>query len=178
MGSILEIVGVFLFVGGFMYLILSGRLVDMFRNREPKPILLILLITGFAFYHWGTLLMAPDTDSGTSAQPEPRAAAVPEPEPPRPVTARHRAKAPTPAPASKPARAAEPEHWETIIVKEGTPEQVVVPQAADPAPATASAPAVSAEPPADGPSSDPYESKAKRGIKALGRFLHLRKKDQ
>lgn len=167
MSFVLEIIGVFLFVGGFMYLVLSGRLVDMFRDREPKPLLLIALITGCAVYHWATILSEP------APAPEPPlavpSAEVPTPAQPAPVTVRHKARAATLTQAPEPpASASEPEHWETIVIEEAALQQVVVPQAIDPAPARAPA----------RPGPDPYESKAKRGIKALGRFLHLRKTER
>ncbi len=155
----LEVVSIFLFVGGYMYLILSGQLRNMFRDRAPKPLLLIALVTGFAFYHWGAILTAPAPPEQEAA-PESRAASR-EPKPPAPVAIKRPPKAATPAPATA------PEHWQTIVVEEGRPEQVVVPQAADPAPL--------APPEPSGP--DPYESKAKRGIRAVGRFLHLRKSE-
>jgi len=93
--------------------------------------------------------------------------AVPAPPKPAPMTVRHNTKAATSTQAPEPPRS-ETEHWETIVVQEGTPQQVLVPQANDPAPA---------QPPAQsGP--DPYESKAKRAIKAAGHFLHLRKTER
>jgi len=164
----LEIIGIFLFVGGFGYLILSGRLVNMFRDREPRPLLLIAVITGLAFYHWGTMLTEPGSQP-ESAPPEPRAV-VPEPLPSQPAPVKRFPRAPTPVPLSDPVRVpeheVEREHWKTVIVEEGTPPEIWVPQAVDPAPKLT-------PPSRSGP--DPYESKAKRGIRAVGRFLHLRK---
>lgn len=164
----LEIIGVFLFVGGFLYLVLSGRLADMFRDRAPKPLLLIALITGCALYHWATILSEPlPTPERTAAVPS---AEVPAP-PPAPVAVRHPARAATlthgPAAPAPP----ETEQGKMIIFDEYTPKEVFVPQATDPPPALAAAP------PAAVPGPDPYESKAKRGVKAVGRFLHLRKPD-
>ena len=165
----LEIIGVFLFVAGFMYLVLSGRLADMFRDRAPKPLLLIALITGCALYHWATILSVP------SPMPEQTAVApsaeVPAP-PPTPVAVLRPARAATltHAPESPPASATE--RGKMIIFDESTPKEVFVPQATDPPPAAA------ATPPIPRPGPDPYESKAKRGIKAVGRFLHLRKATQ
>lgn len=170
MGLGLEIVGVFLFVGGFLYLALSGRLVNMFRDRAPKPILLVVLVTVFAVHHWLALLSEPLP----SSEPPARHQEVETVEPPQPAPRapkRHRVKdtaRPAPAPAARPVEATESERWDTVIVKEGTPEQVFVPQAVDPAPPL--------QPSRPGP--DPYESKAKRGIRAIGRFLHLRKTEQ
>jgi hypothetical protein len=159
----LEIVGFFLFVGGFVYLILSGRLANMFRDRAPKPLMLLSLVVGIAFYHWGTILSTSDTSPAT-APPQPRAE-VSEPQPAPPVATKRPARAATLKAVPEPSSAPEPEHWQTIIVKEGTPEQVFVPQAKDPA----------SDPPPAHSAPDPYESKSKRGIKAVGRFLHLRK---
>ncbi|HVP00544.1 MAG TPA: hypothetical protein VMT15_20870 [Bryobacteraceae bacterium] len=159
----LEIVSIFLFVGGFMYLILSGQLRNMFRDRAPKPLLLIALVTGFAFYHWGTILMAPAPPEEEAA-PEPRVA-VPEKKPPAPVVTKRLAKPATPRPVADAPQPEEPEHWHTVIMEDGKP--VVSPQAPDSEPS--SAPVRS--------SPDPYESKAVRGIKAVGRFLHLRKRE-
>jgi len=165
----LEIIGVFLFVGGFMYLVLSGRLADMFRDRAPKPLLLIALITGCAMYHWATILSEPlPMPDQTAAAPS---AEVPSP-PAAPVAVRRPAKAATVTHAPAPPRASETEHGKMIIFDEYTPREVFVPQATDPPPAPAAAP------PAAQPGPDPYESKAKRGIKAVGRFLHLRKLDK
>jgi hypothetical protein len=59
-----------------------------------------------------------------------------------------------------------------IIFDEYTPKEVFVPQATDAPPAAAAAP------PGARPGPDPYESKAKRGIKAVGRFLHLRRPER
>jgi len=164
----LDIIGAFLFVSGFLYLILSGRLRNMFRDRAPKPLLLIALITGLAFYHWATILFEPGSQP-ESAPPKPHAA-VPETLPAPPVPVKRLARAPTPLPG--PVRAAEHEpqheHWKTVVIDEGTPVQVFVPQATDPAPAPL--------PARSGP--DPYEPKAKRGIRAVGKFLHLRKTEQ
>jgi hypothetical protein len=165
----LEIVGVFLFVGGFMYLVLSGRLADMFRDRAPKPLLLIALITGCALYHWATILSEPlPMPEQTAALP---AAEVPAP-PPAPVAVKRPARAATLAHAPEPPPASETEHGKMIIFDEYAPKEVFVPQATDPQPALA------ATPPVARPGPDPYESKAKRGIKTMGRFLHLRKPDR
>ena len=162
MSFALEIVGFFLFVGGFMYLVLSGRLANMFRDRAPKPLMLLALVAGIAFYHWGTFLSMPDTPA---TAPPPHRAEISEPQPAPPVATKRPARPAPPKAVPEPSSAPEPEHWQTIIVKEGTPEQVFVPQAKDPSPDPL--PARSAP--------DPYESKSKRGIKAVGRFLHLRK---
>ena len=159
MGIGLDIIGAFLFVGGFLYLILSGRLRNMFRDRAPKPLLLIALITGLAFYHWETILFEPGSQP-ESAPPKPRAA-VPETLPAPPVPVKRLARAPTPARA--PEHQPQHEHWKTLVIEEGTPVPVFVPQATDPVPR---------------PGPDPYEPKAKRGVKAVGRFLHLRKTEQ
>jgi hypothetical protein len=152
-----------------MYLVLSGRLADLFRDRAPKPLLLIALITGCALYHWATILSDPlPTPEQTAAVPS---AEVPAP-PPAPVAVRHpaRAAALTHALAPPPA-ASTTEHGKMIVFDEFTPKEVLVPQATDPPQAPA------ATPPAARPGPDPYESKAKRGIKAVGRFLHLRNPD-
>jgi hypothetical protein len=164
----LEIAGVFLFVAGLGYLLLSGRIANMFRDRAPKPLLFITLITGCAVHHWVAIL----SDPMPAAEPlsPPPSAEVPAPPPPSPAIVRHPVRAAKPGPAPQPLEPAETEHWETIIVQEGKPEQIVVPQATDPAPASPQASPRS--------SPDPYESKAKRGIKAVGRFLHLRKTPQ
>lgn len=161
-----EIVGLFLFVGGMGYLLLSGRIANMFRDRAPKPLLLIALITACAVHHWVSILSQPAAEPPSA----PPSAAVPTPPAPAPVIVRHPTKSAKPARAPQPTAAAATEHWETIIVEEGAPQQVFVPQATDPVPASQPASARS------GP--DPYESKAKRGIKAVGRFLHLRKATQ
>jgi hypothetical protein len=161
-----EIIGVFLFVGGFMYLVLSGRLADMFRDRAPKPLLLIALITGCALYHWAVILTEPlPTPAQTAAAP---AAEVPT-APPAPVAVKRPARTATRAHSPEPPPASETEHGKMIIFDEYTPKEVFVPQAIDPQPALATTPAAAR------PGPDPYESKAKRGIKAMGRFLHLRK---
>jgi hypothetical protein len=164
MSFVLEIIAFFLFVGGFMYLLLSGRLADMFRDREPKPLLLIALISGCALYHWTSILSEPAAPEPPSTAPSTE---VPEPSKPVPVTVRHKARAATSTQAPAPP-GSEPEHWETIIIQEAAPQQVLAPLAADPAPSRAPTRSLA----------DPYESKAKRGIKAVGRFLHLRKTEQ
>ncbi len=138
MGLGFEIVGFFLFVGGFLYLALSGRLVNMFRDRAPKPILLVVLVTVVAVHHWLGLLSEPMPS--TAAEPPERHKEVETVEPPRPaprVPKRrpiNAATTPTPALDPPPAKAPESERWDTVIVKEGTPEQVFVPQVVDPAP--------------------------------------------
>lgn len=165
-----EIAGFFLFVGGFLYLALSGRLVNMFRDRAPKPILFVVLVTIFAVHHWLALLSEPLPSS--AAEPPEHHQEVETVEPPRPAprVPKRRPVKETATPASAPdARPVEaPASWDTVIVKEGTPEQVFVPQAVDPAP----------PPQSSRPGPDPYESKAKRGIKAIGRFLRFRKNEQ
>jgi hypothetical protein len=137
----------------------------MFRDRAPTPLLLIALITGCAMYHWVTMLSEP----APAAEPPSAApsATVPEPPAPAPVIVQHPVRSAKAAPTPQSTAAAATEHWQTIIVQEGKPERILVPQAADPVPASQPALAPSG--------SDPYESKAKRGIKAVGRFLHLRK---
>jgi hypothetical protein len=165
-----EIVGLFLFIGGMAYLLLSGRIANMFRDRAPKPLLLIALITACAVYHWVTILSEPVPAAEPPSAPP--SAAVPIPHAPAPMIVRRpvRAAKPAPALAPTPHPPAATEHWETIIVEEAAPQQVFAPQATDPVPAS-QAPSARSGP-------DPYESKAKRGIKALGRFLHLRKATQ
>ena len=170
MNFALEIIGLFLFVGEMGFLLLSGRIANMFRDRAPKPLLFIALITAFAMHHWVTILSQP---LPAAEPPSPvLTGEVPAPPAPAPVIIRRPVRATKqPAAVPTPQRPADAtERWETIIVEEGTPEQVFVPQATDPKPASQPALARS------GP--DPYESKAKRGLKALGRFLHLRKATQ
>jgi hypothetical protein len=165
MNIFLEIIAVFLFVGWFMYLVLSGRLADMFRDRAPKPLLLIALITGCAVYHWATILSEPMPAS----EQTPAAPPAEVPAPPAPVAVKRPARPATLAHAPEPPPASETEHGKMILFDEYTPKEVFVPQATDPQPAPATSP------PAARPGPDPYESKAKRGIRAVGRFLHLRK---
>ena len=169
MNLVFEIIGFFVFAGGMGYLLLSGRIANMFRDRAPKPLLLIALITAFAMHHWAAILSEP-VAAAEPPLPAP-SAEVPAPPEPAPVVVRHPARPAkaAQAPAPQPP-AATTEHWTTVIVEEGTPEQVFVPQATDPIPASQPAAA------RGGP--DPYESKAKRGIKAVGRFLRLRKTTQ
>lgn len=152
-----EVGGVFLFVAGLMYLTLSGRLGNMFRDRAPKPLFLIALAIAFAAYHWAPMFRfsAPEL-----AAPERRTSIPGPPAPPEPPRATK--------PASKPAvKAAVPQDGRMVIVEEVPATQVFVPHASEPATSVPSSPA-----------SDPYESKAKRGVKAVGRFLHLQKKAQ
>lgn len=148
-----------------MYLVLSGRLANMFRDRAPKPLLLIALITGCAVYHWATILSEPlPMPEQTAAAPS---AEVPTP-PAAPMAVRRPARAATLTHAPAPPPALETEHGKMIIFDEYTPKEVFVTQATDPQPVPA------ATPPSARPGPDPNESKAKRGIKAVGRFLHLR----
>jgi hypothetical protein len=163
----LEIIGVFLFVGGFAYLVFSGRLADMFRDRAPKPLFFIALITGCALYHWATILSEPlPTPQHAAAAPSAEAPAPP----PTPVSVRRPARAATVTHAPGPdPETSKTERGKMIIFDEYTPKEVLVPQVVDPEPARAATPPIASRGP------DPYESKAKRGIKAMGRFLHLRK---
>jgi hypothetical protein len=158
MNFTLEAGGIFLFVAGMMYLSLTGRLGDMFRDRAVGQLLLVTLVTGLAIYHWGGMLLA--RANMPEEAPEPPASI---PAPALPSPAPHRAtrppsrnaptvEEPTPAPLA--------EDPPTVIVQEAPPTVLLAP------------PAV--VPPSSGP--DPYESKAKRGIRAVGRFLHLAKK--
>jgi hypothetical protein len=157
----LDVGGVFLLMAGLMYLSLSGRLGNMFRDRAPKPLFAIALVLGFAIYHWGPMLYGRFSLPELPA-PQPRAA-TPVPPAADPEAAKQPARALPPAPLRA------PERWQTVIVQEVPPVQVFVPPATEPTPApTALAPA--------GP--DPYESKAKRGVKAVSRFLHLQKKTE
>ena len=162
-----EIVGIFLFVGGMGYLLFSGRIANMFRDRAPKPLLLIALITAVAMHHWVTILSQP-VPAAEPPSPPP-SAEVPAPPAPAPAIVRHPTRSAKPTQAAQ-SPAVETEHWETTIVQEGTPKEAFVPQAIDPVPTS--------QPESQRNGSDPYESKAKRGIKAVGRFLHLRKIQQ
>lgn len=159
----LEIAGVFLVMGGLMYLSLSGKLGDMFRDRAPKPLLLIALIVGFAFYHWGRMLYnyadsLPPEVSAAPATPEPVSAA-PKPVAHSPKKRMAAALVPAPIPETPVSRP-------MVVIEEE------VPAAKDVTPPVAEAP----PPVMPEPAADPYESKAKRGLKAVGRFLHLHKK--
>lgn len=153
-----EVGGVFLFVAGLMYLTLSGRLGNLFRDRAPKPLFLIALTIGFAVYHWAPMFRFSMPELAAPERRTPIPGPPPPPEPPRPT--KH---------ASKPMVKAEavPENARIVIVEEVPATQVFVPQASEPAISVPLSPA-----------SDPYESKAKRGIKAVGRFLHLQKRAQ
>jgi hypothetical protein len=153
-----EVGGVFLFVAGLMYLTLSGRLGNLFRDRAPKPPFLIALTIGFAVYHWAPMFRFSAPELAAPERRTPIPGPPPPPEPPRPT--KH---------ASKPMvkAAAAPENARIVIMEVVPATQVFVPQASEPA---ISIPA--------SPASDPYESKAKRSIKAVGRFLHLQKKAQ
>ncbi len=174
---VLEIGGFFLFVAGLLYLTLSGRLMNMFRDRAPKPLFAIALVIGLAIYHWVPMLMLydPVSQPEAAAPPERPSANFPDdtesaPTPaPKPEVARHSKKVlPPPPEAPKPA---EPDHWKIVNVEGAPPPAtVVVPPAANRAPT----PRLAVLP----TDSDPYESKAKRGIKAVGRFLHIQKKTQ
>lgn len=165
---VVEIGAFFLLVAGLLYLTLSGRLMNMFRDRAPKPLFAIAFVIGLAIYHWGPMFH--DTASPPEAAVPPESHADfpdPPPEPKPAAAARHsRRVLPPPPEAPKPPEA---EHWKIVNVEEAPPAPVVVPPAADRAPA----PRVVL--PTD---SDPYQSKAKRGLKAVGRFLHLQKKTE
>jgi hypothetical protein len=154
-----EVGGVFLFVAGLMYLTLSGRLGNLFRDRAPKPLFLIALVVGLAVYHWGPMFW--DRASRPEVPAPERRAAIPapplpiKPEPVKiPPSARARVK-PVPPKAAA-------EHGQAVIVQEVPATEVFVPPADSPRSA-------------DRPESDPYESKTKHALKAVGRFLHLRK---
>lgn len=163
---IFEVGGVFLFVVGMMYLTVTGKLGDMFRDRAAGQLFLVTVVTGFALYHWGGMIwdqanmpeIAPETQV---SNPEP----PPPPEPPR-VSRRHAKSAPPPVAATA------GERPQVVIVEEVPAAEVFVPPAEEPSKAAPS-PAAPIS-----PASDPYESKAKRGIKAVGRFLHLRAKHE
>jgi hypothetical protein len=159
----LDVGGIFLVMAGLMYLSLSGRIGDMFRDRAPKPLFAIALVLGFAVYHWGPMLYG-RLSLPELAAPDPRVA-IPEPTPAaKPDAPKHPVRALPRASAPPTATAPEPEHWQAVIVQEAPPAQVLAP----PAPNAALSPS--------GP--DPYESKAKRGLNAVGRFLHIQKKPQ
>jgi hypothetical protein len=156
MNFTLELIGIFLFVAGLMYLSLTGRLGDMFRDRAVGQLLLVTLVTGLAIYHWGGMLW--ERANLPDEAPEPHAS-IPS-SPPPPAEPRRATKRP-----SRPAPGVEepippPPSEETAEVQEAPPTEVLAPPAVVP---TSSGP-------------DPYESKAKRGIRAVGRFLHLQKK--
>jgi hypothetical protein len=155
----LEASGIFLFLAGLMYLSLTGRLGDMFRDRAVGQLLLVTLVSGLAVYHWGGILW--DLANQPDAVPEP-SASIPAPPPPAPAPHRPAKLASRPAPpqVEEPAPIPPPEAPQTIIVREAPPTEVLAPPVVVP---TSSGP-------------DPYESKAKRGIRAVGRFLHLAKK--
>ena len=59
------------------------------------------------------------------------------------------------------------DHWTVVVIQEVPIERVYVPQAVD-------APPVAPVPIKTKSESDPYDSKTKRGVKAIGRFLKLR----
>jgi hypothetical protein len=59
------------------------------------------------------------------------------------------------------------DHWTVVVIQEVPIERVYVPQAVD-------APPVAPVPIKTKPGPDPYDSKTKRGVKAIGRFLKLR----
>jgi hypothetical protein len=59
------------------------------------------------------------------------------------------------------------DHWTVVVIQEVPIERVYVPQAVD-------APPVAPVPIKTKAESDPYDSKTKRGVKAIGRFLKLR----
>ena len=59
------------------------------------------------------------------------------------------------------------DHWTVVVIQEVPIERVYVPQAVD-------APLVAPVPIKTKSESDPYDSKTKRGVKAIGRFLKLR----
>jgi hypothetical protein len=158
MNFALELSGIFLFVAGLMYLSLTGRLGDMFRDRAVGQLLLVTLVTGLAIYHWGGMLW--ERANLPDEAPEP-SASIPSPAPPPPEP--HRATRPPsrPAPKVEELTPAPPsEAPQTVEVQEAPPTEVLAPPVVVP---TSSGP-------------DPYESKAKRGIRAVGRFLHLGKK--
>jgi hypothetical protein len=164
---VLEIVGFFLFIGGFCYLVLSGRLINMFRDRAPKPLVLIAIVTAIAFHHWVGILFEPEARAETVSTPV--QFEVPDPPAPAPLVVKHRARPVSeaaPVAAVDPTREPEPEPLKAIVVEEA-PVQSFVPKMLERAPARV--------PERSGP--DPYESKAKRGIKAVGRFLRFRKTD-
>jgi hypothetical protein len=167
--SLFDVGLLFVLVGGLLYLTLSGRLINMFRDRAPKPLLAIAAVVGLAIYHWSS--MGPDSASGPEAVAPESASEVPPPpvapSAPKAAAVKRRPKVEN-APAAAPVAQPESTHWKTVIVEDVPATQVVVPTAAEPVKAAAAAPAA-------GP--DPYESKAKRAVKAVGRFFRYRKSD-
>jgi hypothetical protein len=170
-----EIGAIFLLVALLMYGTLSGFIPRSFHAGKPAPIILGVLLLGYALYRFG-----PDLSSGwrsianppNSASPHPTPAAA-TPATPGPSHAKamrsatHRQTAANdsvpilsgPAPLANPAEA--PGAYQT--------------QPAKPLVAANGAPAPSGEP----TSGSPYDSGVKRAIKSVGHFLHIgRKRDQ
>lgn len=166
--SLFDVGLLFLLVGGLLYLTLSGRLFNMFRDRAPKPLLAIAAVVGLAIYRWSS--MGPDSVSRPEAVAPESASEVPPPpvapSAPKPAAVKRRPKAEN-GPAAAPLAQPDTAHWKTVVVEEVPATQVVVPPAAEPVKAAAA--------PTAGP--DPYESKAKRAAKAVGRFFRYRKND-
>ena len=98
-------------------------------------------------------------------RPPSEALAAPALAAPLPVAVVPKARKPSPVAV---VRAARPvvDHWTVIVLQEVPLERVYVPQAVDAPPAAPASTPIKTK-----SDSDPYDSKTKRGIKAIGRFL-------
>jgi hypothetical protein len=174
---VLEISVFFLFTGGMLYLLFSGRLGDMVRDRAPKPLLLIALISAIAIYHWVSLLQGiaalPDTSTAAPRVVVP----IPEPAGLEQEPVKRQVNTAARSVAAKPPSETETSHWKTIVV-----DDALAPNGAENDTAAAQEPAPAAPKPVATPAplpttADPYESKSKRALKAVGHFLRYRKSD-
>jgi hypothetical protein len=156
----LEIGGTFLLAALLMYGTMTGLLPRVFHARKPAGVVLVVLLAAVAFYYFG-----PDLSPAWRAAIAPAA-----PRPPAvPKFPARSAESPKPrASASRPAPRAEI----TILEDPPAPAPEIEP-APEAAAADASRSAATAAAPLSNDS--PYDSGIKRGIKRVGRLLHIRK---
>jgi hypothetical protein len=159
-----QIGGIFLLAALFMLGTMSGLVPKLFRGNATA-ILGGIVVLGFVSYFYGSDIRAwRPWQSSPPQQQQPQAVSTP-----APAAVVHNRARPAAVQTSEPAKLPEPK---VIVWSDDVP--VAQPKAADPEPAQSREPATTATS-LDSDESSPYDSKAKRAIKSIGRALHIHK---
>lgn len=154
-----QVGGIFLLAALFMLGTMTGLVPKLFRGN-PTGILGGMVAVGFVLYFYG-----PDILAWWRSSQQPQAVSKTVPAVVAHSAAQPRSAAQPGAPQpSEPAKLPEPK---VIVWSDDVP--IAQPKAADPEPAPSPEPAATVDP----DENSPYDSKAKRAIKSIGRALHI-----
>lgn len=172
-----QVGAVFLLCACLMYGTLSGFFPRVLRGGKAAPLLIGLVLLGFVVYRF-----APATVNNTVAPAVP-ASPRPAPKPAPVVTHARTPKRPAPQVRAKMIDQAVPVAPPAAVKPEPVTPPPIAPVLPSPEPSPSAAPTPSEDRASPRPADlsgddDPYDSGLKRGIKRLGRFLHLVRKKE